>query len=73
LGSILPADRRLTASKRHLSFYPSSWAIAELKEQLTLYTTTEHAIQFTVEKSLPSGLVEDLVRVQVRDIDANRQ
>jgi uncharacterized protein YdhG (YjbR/CyaY superfamily) len=31
-----------TASKKHMSFYPSSWAIEELKDQLKDYKTTEH-------------------------------
>lgn len=62
-----------TASKKHMSFYPSSWAIEELKDQLTQYKTSEHAIQFTLDKPLPSRLIEDLVRVHVREIDANRQ
>lgn len=68
-------DRALvyfTASKKHMSFYPSSWAIEELKDRLKDYKTTEHAIQFTLDKTLPSRLVEDLVRVHVREIDANR-
>lgn len=62
-----------TASKKHMSFYPSSWAIAELRDQLQHYKTTEHAIQFTLDNALSSQLIEDLVRVHVRDIDANRQ
>jgi uncharacterized protein YdhG (YjbR/CyaY superfamily) len=62
-----------TASKKHLSFYPSSWAIEELRDQLEDYKTTEHAIQFTPAKTLSDGLIEDLVRVHVREIDANRQ
>ena len=62
-----------TASKKHLSFYPSSWAIEALRDQLTDYTTTQYAIQFTPDKPLPSPLIEDLVRVHVREIDANRQ
>ena len=62
-----------TASKKHMSFYPSSWAIKALRDQLKGYKTTEHAIQFTLDKTLPGRLVEDLVRVHVREIDANRQ
>lgn len=62
-----------TASKKHLSFYPSSWAIDELRDQLKDYKTTKHAIQFTLDKTLPSRLIEDLVSVHVREIDANRQ
>ena len=62
-----------TASKKHMSFYPSSWAIQELKDRLTEYKTTEHAIQFTLEKPLSDELIADLVRVHVREIDADRQ
>lgn len=62
-----------TASKKHLSFYPSSWAIEELRDRLAGYTTTEHAIQFTLENPLPDDLIEDLVRVHAREIDAGRQ
>lgn len=62
-----------TASKKHMSFYPSSWAIEELRDQLYDYKTTEHAIQFTLDTPLPSRLIEDLVHVHVREIDSNRQ
>jgi uncharacterized protein YdhG (YjbR/CyaY superfamily) len=62
-----------TASKKHLSFYPSSWAINELRGQLAEYKTTEHAIQYTLSAVLPVELIEDLVRVHVREIDTNRQ
>lgn len=68
-------DRALvyfTASKKHMSFYPSSWAIDELRDRLAGYKTTEHAIQFTLENPLPSELIEDLVRIHVREIDADR-
>jgi uncharacterized protein YdhG (YjbR/CyaY superfamily) len=69
-------DRALvyfTASRKHMSFYPSSWAIEELKDRLSDYTTTQHAIQFTLKNPLPSELIEDLVRIHVREIDADRQ
>ena len=62
-----------TASKKHMSFFPSSWAIEELRERLAGYKTTEHAIQFTLENPLPDELIEALVRVHVREIDAGRQ
>lgn len=62
-----------TASKKHMSFYPSSWAIEELKDQLKDYKITEHSIQFTLATPLPSSLIEDLVRVHIREIDTNRQ
>ena len=62
-----------TASKNHMSFMPSSWAIEELKDKLKGYKTTEHAIQFTLEKPLPETLIKELVLTHVRDIDADRQ
>lgn len=61
-----------TASKKHMSFYPSSWAIDELKDQLKDHKTTEHAIQFTLATPLSDDLIRDLVRVHRREIDADR-
>lgn len=69
-------DRALvyfTASKKHLSFYPSPWAIDELSDRLLGYQRTEHAIRFTPENPLPDELIEDLVRVHKREIDADRR
>ncbi|GEK81628.1 iron chaperone [Agrococcus baldri] len=68
-------DRALvyfTASKRHMSLFPSSWAIEEFADRLADYKTSEHAIQFTLERPLPTDLIEDLVRFHVRQIDADR-
>ncbi|HRN18042.1 MAG TPA: DUF1801 domain-containing protein [Trueperaceae bacterium] len=62
-----------TASKKHMSLYPSSWAIEEFKDRLADYKTSEHAIQFTLEKPLPGELIEDLVRFHIREIDADRK
>lgn len=61
-----------TASKNHMSFFPSSWAIEELKDKLKGYKTTKHAIQFTVENPLTNALIQELVLNHVRDIDADR-
>ncbi|MCF2587289.1 iron chaperone [Brevibacterium sp. UCMA 11752] len=69
-------DRALvyfTASKKHMSLFPSSWAIEEFKDRLEDYKTTVHAIQFTLAKPLPTDLIEDLVCFHQRQIDENRQ
>jgi uncharacterized protein YdhG (YjbR/CyaY superfamily) len=63
----------LTAAKKHMTFYPSSWAIEEFKDRLTDYRTTEHGIQFTLENPLPDKLIEDLVRYHARQIDIDRK
>lgn len=68
-------DRALvyfTASKKHMSFYPSSWAIDEFKDRLQGYKTSAHAIQFTLDKPLPTELIEDLVLFHKRQIDEDR-
>lgn len=62
-----------TASKKHMSFMPSSWAIEEFKDKLEGYKTTEHSIQFTLDNPLPDELIKALVLNHVRDIDADRQ
>jgi uncharacterized protein YdhG (YjbR/CyaY superfamily) len=61
-----------TASKKHMSFMPSSWAIEELKDKLKGYKTTQHSIQFTLANPLPDALIKELVLNHVRDIDADR-
>lgn len=62
-----------TASKKHLSFYPSSWAIEELADRLAGFKKTVHAIQFTPAAPLPDELILDLVRAHLRHIDAETQ
>lgn len=62
-----------TASRKHMSFYPSSWAIEEFRDRLTDYKTSEHAIQFTLQHPLPDDLVEDLVLFHKQEIDRDRQ
>lgn len=69
-------DRALvyfTASKKHMSFYPSSWAIEEYRDRLVGYDTSEHAIRFTLANPLPDDLIEDLVRFHAGEIDAGRR
>ncbi|WP_203712063.1 iron chaperone [Asanoa siamensis] len=61
-----------TASKKHMSFMPSSWAIEEHTDKLAGYETTEHSIKFTLDNPLPDTLIETLVRNHRRDIDADR-
>ncbi|MFC6233634.1 iron chaperone [Leucobacter soli] len=62
-----------TASKKHRSLFPSSWAIDELRDGLEGHTTTQHAIQFTLENPLADDLLEDMVRVHPRENDAGRE
>src|SRR5699024_11870322 len=61
-----------TASKNHMSFYPSSWAIKVLKEKLGNYKTTQHAIQFTLEKPLSESLTKELLLIHKQYIGNGR-
>lgn len=77
-GIPTPKDRNLalvyfTASRKHTSFCPSSWVIEEIMDQLEDCKIPNHAIRFTLDIATPSRLVEDLVRIHVHEIDANRQ
>lgn len=58
----------LTAAKRHVSFYPTSDAIAAFSDRLEGLTTTEHAIRLPHAQPLPLDLVEEIVGWRVAQI-----
>lgn len=58
------------AFKDHMSLFPSSDPIEELKEQLSNYKTSKGTIQFTLENPLPDQLVKDLVATSLENIKA---
>lgn len=60
-----------TASKKHMSFYPSSFALEELAGRLAEFKKTAHAVQFTADRPLPDDLIRDLVLAHQRHIDAD--
>lgn len=57
------------AYKHHLGFYPfGSAPILAAKDQLVGYKTSTGAVQFTIEKPLPAGALEKMVRVRQAQI-----
>jgi len=58
------------AYKEHIGFYPKSLAIEVFKDELTDYKTSKGAIQFSIEKAIPTTLVENIVKFIV---DENMQ
>ena len=58
------------AFKDHLSVFPGSQAIENLKSQLTNYKLSKGTIQFTLENPLPGQLVKDIIRLGIQRIDA---
>lgn len=51
----------ISAFKNHMSLFPGSGPIAELKERLTEFKTARGTIQFTLEKPIPEVLVVAIV------------
>jgi uncharacterized protein YdhG (YjbR/CyaY superfamily) len=59
------------AMKDHLSVFPfSPKAVDAVRDQLTGYELSKGTIRFTVAKPLPDGVVRDMVRFRVEEIDA---
>ena len=58
------------AFKNHLSYLPhSSSVFPELTDQLADYRTSKGALQFAIDDPLPAPLVEQLIRVRMRQLD----
>ncbi len=57
----------LGAAKKHVALYGS--VPVGFKERLKDFTVSKGAIQFTPEKPLPAGLVKDIVKAKVAEIE----
>ncbi|MGH9434175.1 MAG: iron chaperone [Terriglobia bacterium] len=60
------------AFKEHIGFYPRSSAMVAFKEELAGYKTSKGAIQFPIEKAIPTNLVKEMVKFRVKE-NAQRQ
>lgn len=57
--------------KRHCSIYPiNDGLLRRYAGQLEGYGTTKGSLHFTAAQPLPEGLLEDLVRGRIRDIES---
>jgi uncharacterized protein YdhG (YjbR/CyaY superfamily) len=56
------------AFKNHIVFYPNPSAIAAFEKELSAYETSKGAIRFPMDKPLPYGLVEKIVKFRVKEI-----
>lgn len=52
--------------KHHIGFYPSGSGIEEFKAELSAYKFSKGAIQFPVDKPLPSGLITRIVKFRAK-------
>jgi uncharacterized protein YdhG (YjbR/CyaY superfamily) len=55
------------AYKEHIGFYPTSSAIEVFKDELAGYKTSKGAIQFPIEKAIPTTLVKNIVKYRVKE------
>lgn len=54
-------------NKKYISFYPSSSPFLHFKKMLEKYTTTKDAIQFSIDKPLPLGLINKIVKFRLNE------
>lgn len=57
------------AFKDHLSYLPHSGSVLrQLPDELVGYTTSTGALQFPIDRPLPSALVKKLIAIRLREI-----
>lgn len=56
------------AYKSYIGFYPTPSAIDAFNKELLPYETSKGAIRFPLDKPLPFGLVERMVRFRVNEV-----
>jgi uncharacterized protein YdhG (YjbR/CyaY superfamily) len=59
------------AGKEHLGFYPTPSPILHFEEDLKKYETSKGAIQFPLDKKLPSTLIKKIVKFRMKEDKAS--
>ena len=55
------------AYKSHIGFYPTASPMKAFKEELADYKTSKGAIQFPIEKAIPTNLVKKIVKFRINE------
>ncbi|MGE5532798.1 MAG: iron chaperone [Bacillota bacterium] len=55
------------AFKNHIGFFPKVSAIEAFKEQLAGYQTSKGTIRLPLDKPMPIGLIEEIVKFRVKE------
>ncbi len=55
------------AYKNHIGFYPTASGMRAFQAQCAGYVSSKGAVQFRLDRPLPLGLVEEMVRFRVRE------
>ena len=53
--------------KNHLGFYPTPSGIEAFKKELSAYEGAKGSIKFPIEKTLPLGLITEIVKFRVKE------
>ena len=53
--------------KNHLGFYPTPSGIEAFKKELSAYEGAKGSIKFPIEKTLPLGLITEIVKFGVKE------
>ena len=53
--------------KNHIGFFPTAKPIVVFKEELAEYQTSKGAIQFPLDKKIPSGLISRIAKFRVKE------
>ncbi len=54
--------------KNHIGFYPTPGGIKEFEQELKTYSKSKGAVQFPLDKPLPTGLIEKIVKFRAQEI-----
>ena len=55
------------AYKEHIGFYPTASPIKVFKDELAGYKTSKGAIQFPIEKAIPTTLIKNIVKFRINE------
>jgi uncharacterized protein YdhG (YjbR/CyaY superfamily) len=61
------------AHKDHIGFYPKASAILAFKGELAGYKTSKGAIQFPIEKVIPTDLVRKIVAFRLKENEQSQK
>ncbi len=61
------------AHTQHIGLYPRTSAMAAFKDDLAGYKTSKGAIQFPIDKPIPTALVRKIIKFRVKENQAKRR
>ena len=53
--------------KKHIGFYPTPTGIEKFKSELSIYKGAKGSVQFPLDKAIPYGLIDKIVRFRVKE------